>query len=161
MERAACFSLCNRLHHGGNLRFSEAQKRMKQKNLDEGRATVEFSSLVQVAMHISSGRRFSIDDDLRVRPAAEAATVKEKEKEKRVDKRGMARRWEEKGKKERDPDFIFVDELGIGPTRLNIYSLSLPLFLSLALLPLFPPLPSRPVPFSFSFSSGSMQPETR
>lgn len=159
MERAACFSLCNRLHHGGNLRFSEAQKRMKQKNLDEGRATVEFSTLVQVAMHISSGRRFSIDDDLRVRPAAEAATVKEKEK--RVDKRRMARRWEEKGKKERDPDFIFVDELGIGPTRLNIYSLSLPLFLSLALLPLFPPLPSRPVPFSFSFSSGSMQPETR
>lgn len=110
-------------------------------------------------MHISSGRRFSIDDDLRVRPAAEAATVKEKEK--RVDKRRMATRWEEKGKKERDPDFIFVDELGIGPTRLNIYSLSLPLFLSLALLPLFPPLPSRPVPFSFSFSSGSMQPETR
>lgn len=46
-----------------------------------------------------------------------------------------SRGWEEKGKKERDPDFIFVDELGIGPTRLNIYSLSLPLFLSLALPP--------------------------
>lgn len=50
-----------------------------------------------------------------------------------------SRGWEEKGKKERDPDFIFVDELGIGPTRLNIYSLSLPLFLSLALPPLSSP----------------------
>lgn len=89
-------------------------------------------------VHISSGRRFSIGDDLRETGGWNG--------ERR--KRPAKSEWEEKGEKERDPDFIFVDELGIGPTRLNIYSLSLPLCLSLrSLVSIF--LPS----FSFSFSS--------
>lgn len=57
------FRFINRLHRGGNLRFSGAWKRIKQRNVDEGRATVEFSDSGAGRVHISSGRRFSIGDD--------------------------------------------------------------------------------------------------
>lgn len=64
----------------------------------------------------------------------------------------MDRGWEEKGKKERDPDFIFVDELGTGPTRTK-YILPFSSSLSISCFT----LPSPPLlycTFSFSFLSG-------
>lgn len=80
----------------------------------------------------------------------EAATEQDRDGWKRSGReRGMGRGWEEKGEKERDPDFIFVDELGTGPTRTKYI---LPFSSSLSISCSTPPLPC--CTFSFSFLHG-------
>lgn len=133
------FRFINRLHRGGNLRFSGAWKRIKQRNVDEGRATVEFSDSGAGRVHISSGRRFRIGDDPPRRGDQKRRQSKIGTGERGVDERGMGRGWEEKGEKERDPDFIFVDELGTGPTRTKYI---LPFSSSLSISCFTPPLPA-------------------
>lgn len=153
MERAARF--INRLHRGGNLRFSGAWKRIKQgRDVDvEGRvgnSRILWLWCRSVACIYRVGDVLESATILSPARRREAATEQDRDGWKRSGReRGMGRGWEEKGEKERDPDFIFVDELGTGPTRTKYI---LPFSSSLSISCSIPPLPC--CTFSFSFLHG-------